>query len=791
MATLAKAPNKPWAELTLLEKVIYLAENLDYKMFPVFGVEDGACMCGNAHVENSGQIGKHPAVSKWEEVATSDVTVLTAMFKGRENFNYGIYMRGSGLMAIDIDVKAGGWNSWDRLEDACQYDFLPTVEVETGFSTFAGERSRGAHKYYRSIEDFKFAGNLTKAGFPSIDLRHNALVIGPGSTHVSGVLYEWKPGHAPWEIEVAELPVYSLGYLGSKQRAGRIYAPKSSLGDDEWQKAWEAKIVAEFEPTPYAKTALKNTYEELAKMKPGSGRNNALNAKAFAMGRLIGGGQLSFPEAHKTLKMAIEKSYGVELPHKIAAIETTLRAWGGGFECGALEPRFPNELSESTLVWLQEHIAKPIGSDIEVLDDVISLANQGFFGRSGELRRETLEQAVRCLGPIATGPGQTLWSYSDGLWKPNGREQVIYRTGRFLGEAARPAHSQTLTHFMEVEPQFIDGLGPKEYLNLKNGMLDWKTGDLLMHDPYFKSTVQLPLNWNPDAKCPTVDKFFEQVLHTDLISLMWEIIGICVFTGMGFQKAIFFDGIGRNGKGTILRLIEALIPIAFVANVELQELMKDKFAKAQLYGKIVSIVGDLSSKALEDPSIFKQLTGQDRVTAEFKYGQPFSFTSQATMLFAANKLPESFDTSKGFFSRLLIVPFDKLSLDESQVDDTLEDRMHLELEGVLVKAVAGLKRAMERGGFEPVARCEAALMSYKGDRSQIFEWWATQVIVTGDNKDRVERGNLYASFYAFASSLGVEPMSKVVFYSRLRSEFTKWTTEVKSGEYFFTNIRLG
>lgn len=784
------APQNQWLALSRMEQVLYLAENLKYKMFPVHGVVDGACTCGNPHAESSRLIGKHPAISKWEDQATSDSKILTEMFRNREHYNYGIYMRGSGLVAIDIDVKAGGWNSWDRFEDACHYDFLPTVEVETGLGTFAGEHSRGAHKYYQSVDGFKFAGNLTKAGFSSIDLRHNAYVLGPGSNHASGVQYEWKSGHAPWEIKIAELPEYSLGYLGSKQRAGRVYTPKSSIGDDEWQKSWEVQILTELDSTSYAKVALKNTCDELRKMKPGSGRNNALNAKAFAMGRLVGGGQLGFPEAYKSLKTAIEASYGAELPHKVAAIETTLRAWGGGFECGALEPRFPNELSESTIVWVKEHSSKPIGSEVEVLDDVISLANQGFFGRSGELRRETVEKAVRFIGPIATGPGETLWSYIDGYWKPNGREQVVYRTGRFLGEAARPAHSHNLIHFMEVEPQFIDGLGPKEYLNLKNGMLDWKSGDLLMHSPEFKSTVQFPVNWSPDATCPTVDRFFEQVLHSDLVALMWEIIGICVFTGMGFQKAIFFDGLGRNGKGTVLRLIEALIPIAFVANVELQELMRDKFAKAQLYGKIVSIVGDLSSKALEDPSIFKQLTGQDRVTAEFKYGQPFSFTSQATMLFAANKLPETFDSSKGFYSRLLIVPFDKVSLDETEVDDTLEDRMHLELEGVLVKAVAGLKRAMERGGFEPVERCEAALRRYKGDRSQVFAWWESEVIVTGDPKDRVERGDLYSSFAAFAASRGVVPLSKVVFYSRVRSEFFKWTQEVKSGDYFFANIHL-
>jgi hypothetical protein len=209
MGKLPNAPINPWSELTLLEKVVYLAENFDYKMFPVHGVVGEACTCGLTHTENSRLIGKHPVIGHWEERATSDVTTLTEMFKGRDEYNYGIYMRGSGLMAIDIDVKAGGWESWDQLEDRCHYDFLPTVEVETGFNTFAGERSRGAHKYFLTVDGFKFAANLTKAGFPSIDLRHNAYVLGPGSNHASGVQYEWKPGHAPWEIEVAELPEYS------------------------------------------------------------------------------------------------------------------------------------------------------------------------------------------------------------------------------------------------------------------------------------------------------------------------------------------------------------------------------------------------------------------------------------------------------------------------------------------------------------------------------------------------------------------------------------------------------
>lgn len=785
MTTLPEAPKAEWHTMSRLDQVLYLA-NLGYKILPVHGVVDGKCTCGLAHEGTNSKAGKHPTVNNWNDQATTDPEQLRFWFQDRDELNYGIYMSGSDRLAIDIDVKAGGWDSWWRLYFACEGDFPQTVQVRTGNYKYMGESQRGAHMYFNAPENTKFPANLTKAGYKSIDLRHNAYILGPGSMHASGVRYEWEPGHAPWEIKVGEIPEIANGYLMPTRGSRKRSDSDSSLGDEDWKERWIQVAQAGVVATRYAEVALKNACKELAEMKPGSGRNNALNAKAYTMGRLIGGGQLGLVEAKSALHNAMERSYGSSYAAKHTSVENTLRVWGGGFEVGAMEPKYPNELSEANLDWIRANFV----NDPSTVEDVVAVIQQGFF-KGSELQRLALQNAVLSLGPIGVGPGKTLWSYSEGFWKSDGRDVVVNRTGRLLGDKARRAHTDAVLHFLETEPPVISGLGPEAFINLKNGMLNWRSGQILEHRPDYFSTIQLPVAWNVEATCPTVDEFLDQVLHEDLIDLVWEIIGVSIYTGIGFQQAIFFDGGGRNGKGTLIRLIEKLIPPSFVSHVELQSFSTDKFAKAQLFNKILNVVGDLSSKALNDTSLFKQLTGQDSISADYKYGATFDYKSEATLLFAANELPYSTDSSHGFFERMLIVPFDKLTLKKHQIDYELEPRMEMELEGVLVKAVEGLRRSKARGQFMPVERCAQALDRYRRGGEWIGFFASDSVEFTSSSKDRVNRSDVYSLYRTWALENGQPAVAKNEFYPAF-DIFCDGLAEPKKidGYDIYTNLRL-
>jgi putative DNA primase/helicase len=173
-------------------------------------------------------------------------------------------------------------------------------------------------------------------------------------------------------------------------------------------------------------------------------------------------------------------------------------------------------------------------------------------------------------------------------------------------------------------------------------------------------------------------------------------------------------GTGRNGKGTFLRLISALLGSANLSSVTPQSLDENRFRAAELHGKLANVAGDVDPRMFKGTELLKQLTGGDRVTAERKHGQPFSFTCRALMLAAFNQLPRTADTTEGFFSRWLVLPFVGY-FPAGVADGTREAKLHspAELQGLLVKAVEGLQRIRSRGCFAEPESVKAATLAFR------------------------------------------------------------------------------
>jgi len=119
--------------------------------------------------------GKHTTV-KFTDRATTDPAMIAAELAGA-TLNYGVYVGGAGLVVLDEDTAGG----LDRAAAAHGVALVPTFTVGTG---------KGRHLYYLAPEGVVL-GN-TAGGFAEhgVDVRGgNAYVVGPGSTHHSGVVY--------------------------------------------------------------------------------------------------------------------------------------------------------------------------------------------------------------------------------------------------------------------------------------------------------------------------------------------------------------------------------------------------------------------------------------------------------------------------------------------------------------------------------------------------------------------------------------------------------------------------
>jgi putative DNA primase/helicase len=135
------------------------------------------------------------------------------------------------------------------------------------------------------------------------------------------------------------------------------------------------------------------------------------------------------------------------------------------------------------------------------------------------------------------------------------------------------------------------------YITVRNGMVDWRTGDLLEHSPDYLSTVQLPVEYHKEcARCPKFDKFLAEVLREDCLQFIWEVIGYAMYSGNPFDVAILLYGIGRNGKGTLIRVLKAPLGEETCSAVGLHDLVQNRFRAATLYGKLANLAGDLDAR---------------------------------------------------------------------------------------------------------------------------------------------------------------------------------------------------
>jgi putative DNA primase/helicase len=376
---------------------------------------------------------------------------------------------------------------------------------------------------------------------------------------------------------------------------------------------------------------------------------------------------------------------------------------------------------------------------------------------------ETFAEAIMSMGPVARGLDNRLWAYADGVWSANDHT-VRNRATELLRERFQMAHATNAEAFVRARsPEILCDPVPG-IINFPNGHLDWKTGELGPHDPALMSTVQLAVDWNPEAECPEFEKFLTSVVPEDVVDMVWELIGYMMYSGNPLHKAVMFHGGGRNGKGTLIRAIQGVIGKKNTTAVTLQALTEERFAGSALFGKLANIAGDIDGTYMEKTARFKAITGEDEIRAEFKGKDGFDFTPYAVPLFSANKIPGSADVTSGYMDRWVVIPFPHNFT--GREDRGLDARIGAELEGIAAKAVPALRRLMDRGNFEAPESAQEAMNDFKRKVDQV-RTWIDECAELSDDAPHTSRTALYNKYKDWAKDNGMGQLKSSEFYDRL------------------------
>jgi len=227
-------------------------------------------------------------------------------------------------------------------------------------------------------------------------------------------------------------------------------------------------------------------------------------------------------------------------------------------------------------------------------------------------------------------------------------------------------------------------------LNLNNCVLDLDSMSRHEHSPEFKLFTKLPVDYDPEATCPGFLQFLDEVVKPEYLDVVGEMMGYTLWPDHNIHKAFMLLGPKRTGKSTLIRVIEALNGRENCSHVSLQDLMSQRFARARLFNHRVNTYGDLPAIAMSDVGVFKNVTGEDEIDAEYKGTQIFSFRNTAKLIYSANMLPSIKINDDAFYNRWIIIPFERSFYGHE--DTHLTEKLTEELSGILNFALAGLMR---------------------------------------------------------------------------------------------------
>jgi len=364
-----------------------------------------------------------------------------------------------------------------------------------------------------------------------------------------------------------------------------------------------------------------------------------------------------------------------------------------------------------------------------------------------------------------------LYYYHEGVYKPKGEEALMEMYLKLLAAVDRKEEFKklmpgALIMYVGINAPMLWDRPKLEWLNLLNGIYDWGRMELLPHTPENLTTVQIPINYDSTAECPKWDTFLEEIFPEG-VTLMREVIGLCMTPFMGLHKCIVLVGGGSNGKSTFLNAVETAIGKQNICNLSLQKLTdpRERFSSSGIVGKLVNIFSDLSARKIEDTSNFKALTGQDSLTIEIGHKNQFSYTPFCKLIFSCNEVVKSDDDSVGYKRRFIHIPFVKpLKVDPKKGEEIAYNLAQpRELSGLLNKIIPRLPFIIE-DGFTITEEIAAMVDNYCPIPDITKTWLLTNFV---EDPEGILPSSMFYNYYC-SHCIATEPFdrSKLIQYMK-------------------------
>jgi len=362
---------------------------------------------------------------------------------------------------------------------------------------------------------------------------------------------------------------------------------------------------------------------------------------------------------------------------------------------------------------------------------------------------------------------EQIYHYNGSYWEPKGKQVIEQRINYYLDDETRIQRKREVIDYIRNSNYVTrEVFQPQEHLiNLKNGVYDFLNKELLTHSHTHYFSYEIPVTYDPDAKCPEILEFIKETLYVEDVPLLQEFLGDCLQPTYKYKKALMLTGETDTGKSQLLNLIRRMLGEPNLSHESLYGLCHDRFKAIELYGKLANICNELDPVKISTMSTFLQLTGGDYISGQKKHQDPFKFLNYAKLLFACNRIPECKIENPAYYNRWLVFRCDNQIPKDEQIPFLFSTFSDQELSGLLNWSIQGLERLSSQGCYSE-HQSLFEITEFMRDHGNPFIEFSKNL--TPDITARIKKSDLYKHYLEFCNFFGYNTTEDNVFSRKIK-----------------------
>lgn len=325
-------------------------------------------------------------------------------------------------------------------------------------------------------------------------------------------------------------------------------------------------------------------------------------------------------------------------------------------------------------------------------------------------------------------------------------------------------------------------------LNVRNGVIDLRTGSLASHHPSQLFTYCIPYAYEPQASWEVWREFLQEVVGGG--EPVWDFLQTAVgytLTGYTWEEKLFYlYGPTRSGKGTFSETLLELLGKPLSTGARFEMFTRDRSGDANnsdlamLKAARLVTASESSRYSSLNPSVIKSITGGDRIFCALKFKNHFAYRPQFKLWLTSNWKVNTDVDDDAAWGRVIVIEFPNSHL--GQEDKSLKRRLwepH-NMQGILTWAVQGAVRWFQsEGGLEPPGSVRETAAAHRAELDTLAQF--IEDACEQDETYLCSNPELYSAYEEWCAQNGVAPKKHKSFsqgllvkgYEKRRATYAK------------------